>query len=62
MRNRIFGVIGVIWGAGILISHFTRGRVSESSGAYASGQLAGVVLGGLLFTVGLYFLVKGSKK
>jgi hypothetical protein len=62
MRNRIFGAIGVIWGGGVLLYSFVgRGQV-EGSGAYAAGQMTAVVFGGLLFLVGLYYLMKGSKK
>lgn len=60
MRNRIFGAIGVLWGGAILAFRFF-GRHPETSGAYALGQTAAILLGGLLFVVGLYYLVKGSR-
>jgi len=61
MRNRIFGAIGVVWGVAVLISAFLRGG-PEGSGAYAAGNTAGIVLGALLFIVGGYYLIRGSKK
>lgn len=62
MRNRIFGVIGVIWGAVALVNAF-RGAGTEGSASYAAGHTAGVIFGGLLFLVGgYYFLTGGGKK
>ena len=61
MRNRIFGAIGVLWGGGILVAGIVKG-CPEGEGAYGSGQIAGLVFGGLLFVVGLYFLIRGGKK
>ena len=60
MKNRIFGVIGVLWGGGLVVSNFLHGVQGE--GAYASGQKTAVIFGGLMFCVGLYYLVKGGKK
>ena len=60
MRNRILGAIGVIWGGASILRSLLRGGV-QGEGAYATGQLAGMVLGGLLFSVGLYYLIKGSR-
>ena len=59
MRNRILGAIGVIWGGGILISRIFK-DAPEDAGAYAVGQAVGLVFGGLLFCVGLYFLIRGA--
>jgi hypothetical protein len=63
MRNRILGVIGVIWGGAALFNWF-RGSGSHGSGAYAAGYSAGVIFGALLFIVGGYYLLTGggSKK
>jgi hypothetical protein len=61
MRNRIFGAIGVIWGGAILIYGIAKGGPA-GEGTYAAGQTTGLVFGGLLFCVGMYFLVKGGKK
>ena len=62
MRNRIFGAIGVLWGGAILVSKLISGHLASGSGAYASGQIAGLVFGVLLFVVGLYYLIKGGGK
>jgi hypothetical protein len=59
MRNRIFGAIGVIWGGAVLVNAF-RGAGSHESGAYAAGHTTGVIFGGLLFTVGGYYLLSGG--
>ena len=60
MRNRIFGAIGVLWGGAVLIRSLLRG-VPQGSGAYAAGQTGGMIFGGLLLIVGIYYLVKGDK-
>jgi hypothetical protein len=61
MRNRIFGAIGVLWGAGILASGLLRGG-PEGAGAYGAGQMAGLVFGLLLLVAGGYSLLKGSAR
>ena len=60
LRNRIFGGIGVLWGGALLVSKAMPGHRISGSGAYASGQMAGLVLAILLFGVGLYYLIKGG--
>jgi len=62
MRNRIFGAIGVLWGGGILLSRLFARRAVEGTGSYAAGQLVALVFAGLLFGVGLYYLLTGGKK
>jgi len=61
MRNRIFGAVGVLWGGAILVSGLLR-DAPQASEAYARGQSIGFVFGGLLFAVGLYYLIKGKRK
>jgi len=62
LRNRIFGAIGVLWGGALLVSKVISGHWISGSGAYASGQVAGLVFAVLLFGVGLYYLIKGGSK
>ena len=57
-RNRIFGGIGVLWVGAVLLSGLMGGS-APTSGAYGAGHAAGTVFGGLLFVVGLYYLIKG---
>lgn len=61
MRNRIFGAIGVIWGGSILVLTILRGA-PEGGGTYGAGQKGGLIFCGLLFCVGMYYLIKGGKK
>ena len=61
MRNRVFGAIGVIWGGAILASALFRSG-PQGSGAYASGQIAGLVFGVLMFIAGIYYLLKDGRK
>jgi hypothetical protein len=56
--KRIFGMIGVIWGGGVAISGVFR-DVNTNNPGYAAGQYTGFALGGLLFGVGLYYVIKG---
>ncbi len=62
VRNRIFGAIGVLWGGAILVSRLISGHLVSGSGPYATGQIAGLVFGVLLFVVGLYYFIKGGGK
>lgn len=59
MWARILGAIGVLWGGAILVVGLMKGG-PRGEGAYAAGQVGGLVFGGLLFVVGLYYLVKGG--
>lgn len=59
MRNRIFGLIGVVWGGAVLISSLVKGGV-QGSGAYAAGQSGAMVFASLMLLVGMYYLVKGD--
>jgi len=56
-RNRIFGIIGTVWGGAVVISGLF--RVLSDNSAYAAGQIGGFILGGLLFCAGLYYAIKG---
>ncbi len=58
MRNRILGLIGTVWGGGILYRAHQKG-LTEGNDAYASGELVAVVFGGVMLLAGLYYLVKG---
>ena len=60
MWSRIIGGIAALWGAGVLVAAFLRGG-AEGSGAYGAGQTAGLVFGGLLLLVALYYLFKPAK-
>lgn len=61
MRNRIFGLVGVLWGGAVLVSPFVRG-LPQGSAAYAKGQAAGFVFGAILAIVGAYYLFRGTKE
>jgi len=61
MRNRVVGLIGVLWGGGILVSSFLRSGPAGGS-AYQSGQTAGYIFGAILFGAGLFYLIRGSGK
>ena len=57
MRNKIFGVIGILWGGVILVS-WLLSCSSGGSEAYQAGQAGGAVFGALLFGLGIYYVQK----
>jgi hypothetical protein len=59
MRNRIFGTIGLIWGATILVRAYLGGG-PVGAGAYRQGQIAALVFAALLVIVGGYYLIRGD--
>ena len=61
-RYRIIGAIAVIWGGALLLSRLLGYSRVEGSGAYAAGQSAGLIFGGLLLVAGLYALITGGRK
>jgi hypothetical protein len=62
MSNRLIGVIGVLWGAGILLFGLLSGGQAQVKGAYAAGQSVGWLFGLVLLLAGLYHLAKSPKK
>ncbi len=58
MRNKIFGVIGVLWGGAILFRWLTSGNPSGSSSAYQAGQSGAAIFGALMFGVGMYCILR----
>lgn len=61
-RNRILGAIGVIWGLGVIIYYFLGTNNAGSNGAYAQGQMAGLIFGIVLLLAGLYAFISGGRK
>ncbi len=59
MRNRIVGGIAAAWGAAVLINSFINGG-PQGAGAYGTGQVIGLIFGGVLLIVGLYYLITGG--
>ena len=62
MRNRVWGAIGVLWGAGLLLYWLLAGGQTQRSGSYKAGQTGALAFGGLLFVIGLYYLAKSPGK
>ena len=58
-KNRILGVVGLIWGGGIVLTRLTSSVPASPDPGYAAGQNAALLLGTLLAFVGLYYAVKG---
>jgi hypothetical protein len=58
-KNRILGVIGLIWGGGIVLARLTSSVPPSPEPGYAAGQNAALLLGTLLAFAGLYYAVKG---
>lgn len=59
MRNKIFGGIGFVWGALILLRFFL--YPPQGVGSYQAGQYMGVAIGVVMLFTGLYYLVKKSE-
>ena len=57
MRNRIFGLLGILWG-GFLLFNWLTGNIAQD--AYLAGQLSAILFGTLFSIGGLYFFVKGD--
>ena len=59
-RIRVFGLVGVVWGGLVILEGLAgNGTPPADKAAYAAGHTAGMIFGGLLFLVGLFYLVKG---
>jgi len=61
LRNRILGAIAVIWGSLILMARLGGGDPVDGAGAYAAGQMTGLVFAVVLVVVGLYYLIRSSR-
>ena len=61
MRNKIFGAIGVLWGGAVLLNGVL-GQPQQGDSAYQAGQTGGLIFGGLMFVVGLYYFFKKPKQ
>ncbi len=57
MRNKIFGVIGILWGGSVLISFFARG-MPMGGGSYAAGSIVGLLFGVLMLIFGIHYVKK----
>ena len=60
MRNRIFGIIGIVWGSLTWISWFAR-DTPLGGGSYGVGQIIGMVIGTLMFFAGWYYFIKSVR-
>jgi hypothetical protein len=60
MRNRVFGIIGIVWGGAIVAWAIYKGGPS-GRGAFAAGEIAGMVMGGLMLIAGISALLKGNR-
>jgi len=56
-RNRVFEMIGVIWGGAVVVQWFF--RTLSDNPSYAAGQVTGAIFGCLMFAVGLYYTIRG---
>lgn len=58
-RNRVLGVIGIVWGGGLLLKAFLTGESPSLANSYETGKSIGMLLGVLLLGSGIYYAVKG---
>jgi hypothetical protein len=57
MRNKIFGIIGVVWGGAVVLQVFVKG-VPTGGSAYGIGSIVGLMFGVALLVAGAWALTK----
>jgi hypothetical protein len=60
MRNKIFGAIGIIWGALVLFHWFTTAPPPSAPPGYAAGGGVAAIFGALMLLAGLYYFFRKS--
>ena len=65
MRNVFLGVLGILWGGGIVVSSFVgKGKVDPNTAygsGYGAGAIAGTIFGFLLLIAGGLALFNGIR-
>ena len=59
MKNRLLGLLGILWG-GFLLFNWLTGNIVGEGGMYHAGQAGAALFGSLSSIGGLYFLVRGD--
>lgn len=59
MRNKVMGVIGILWG-GAMTARWLMGGVPKANGAYGAGVIVGQTMGVMMLVAGLYYLFAPS--
>ena len=59
-RYRTSGIVGVALGGLLLAKAFIGGEPVQGEGAYAMGQKMGLLMAGVMFVAGLYYLRKAK--
>lgn len=62
VSNRFLGIIGVLWGGGILLFGLLNGGHDKGGGPYAAGRSIGWLFGLVLLVAGIYYLAKSPNK
>jgi hypothetical protein len=57
MKNRLLGLIGILWG-GFLLFNLLTGNIVQ--GAYSAGQAGAILFGVSSFIAGLRFFIRGD--
>lgn len=60
MINKIFGLIGMLWGGTVLVNELLN-ETHHGSQAYQSGQSGALIFAGLMFIAGAYCFFKKQK-
>jgi hypothetical protein len=61
MRNLISGIIGIVLGLAIVLVQILRGG-RQGEGAFAVGQIIGLIMGVLFFVLGVVYLILGIRE
>jgi hypothetical protein len=60
LKRRVLGVVGVIFGGGIILARLLGSTDLSTSPSYRSGQIAGLIFGIIFFGIGIYYLLKNT--
>jgi hypothetical protein len=60
MRDRIFGLVGVVWGGLLCLRLFTKGITPTGDAAFDLGRGIGALMGALMLIAGVYYLAIGD--
>lgn len=61
MKYLILGIIGIVWGAGIIVNGMLNGNPQTGNQVYQTGQNTGLIFGAILIVAGILAIVKWKK-
>ena len=58
-RNQKWGIVGMVWGGGVVLFRLSGCAPEPHNASYAAGQNGGLNFGFIMFAIGLYYFRKG---